>query len=323
MGSDTGTRQRGYDHSAIYYASDEELLAVAVPFLLDGRDTGDPTVVSLEPERAELVRAALPRSSEVTYLGTDDLYVRPAAAIKEYRTMMAGFVAAGARDIRIVGEVPKAAISTAWDSWARYEAAVNHAYDEFPLRSMCAYDTRTTPRHVLDDVARTHPFVAAPGGGQHTSEHYVEPPAFLATPRPVTPYPIQLTPPPVELTDPTPSAVRRAVRAWNRTTLPAEEIDDFVLAVSEIVANALCHGRPPVRFTLWGDTDHMVVTVHDTGPGPADPFAGLLPAPHPDLERHHAGFGLWLAHQLCAHVALHRDDDGFTVRLTAGRPHHP
>jgi anti-sigma regulatory factor (Ser/Thr protein kinase) len=318
----TDARPRGYDHAAAYYASDEELLAVAVPFLLEAKDAGEPALVSLEPERAELVRTALPRSPDVTFLVTDDIYVRPAAAIKEYRSMMAGFVADGARDIRIFGEVPKAAISTAWDWWVRYEAAVNHAYDEFPLRSVCAYDTRTTPRHVLDDVARTHPFVAASDGWRDSSGLYLNTPTFLATPRPITPYPIQLTAPLVALADPTPATARRAVRDVNTTSLPGDEIDDLLLSVSEIVANAHCHGRPPVRVTVWGDAAHMVVVVHDDGPGPTDPFAGLLPAPHPDIARNHAGFGLWLAHQMCSHVALHRDADGFTVRLTAGDPHH-
>lgn len=183
----TNTGQRGYDHSAIYYASDEELLAVVVPFLSSGLEAGEPTVVSLEPHRSELVRAALPRSADAIFTVTDDLYARPAAAIRSYREMMADLVASGASGIRIVGEVPQAALTTSWDWWARYESAVNHAYDEFPLRSMCAYDTRTTPRHVLDDVARTHPFIATPDGGHHPGDHYVEPPAFLTTPRPMTP----------------------------------------------------------------------------------------------------------------------------------------
>ncbi|MEU4746902.1 MEDS domain-containing protein, partial [Actinosynnema sp. NPDC023658] len=199
MSTDTDTRQRGYDHAAIYYTSDDELLAVAVPFLRGGVDAGEPTVVSLAPERAELVRRALPRSADVVFTVTDDLYARPAAAIKAYREMMADFVAGGARGIRIVGEVPPAALTTSWDWWARYESAVNHAYDDFPLRSMCAYDTRTTPRHVLDDVARTHPFVATPDGGHHPAGDYVPPPAFLADTRPMTPLPIESTPPLVDL----------------------------------------------------------------------------------------------------------------------------
>jgi anti-sigma regulatory factor (Ser/Thr protein kinase) len=309
------TAQRGYDHAAIHYTSDAELLAVVVPFLTGGLTAGEPTVVSLEPERAEQVRAALPPSAATHFLATADLYARPAAAIKSYRELMAGFVADGADGIRIVGEVPRVAIDTSWDRWARYEAAVNHAYDEFPLRSMCAYDTRTTPRHVLEDVARTHPFLATADGGHLPNVGYVDPPAFLAAPRPMTPHTIEHTPPLVELTDPQPSEARRAVVDAGKAQLPAAEIDDLVLSVSEIVDNALRHGRPPVRFRLWAGSDHMVVTVHDTGDGLSDPFAGLLPA-----DRDIGGRGLWIAHQICGQVDFHHDDTGFTVRLTAGHP---
>lgn len=307
--------RRGYDHAAIRYRSDEELVAVAVPFLTAGLDAGEPAIVSLEPDRAELLRAALPPSAATRFLPTGGPYTRPAAAIKFYRETMAALVAGGAPGIRIVGELPRAAIDTSWDWWARYESAVNHAYDEFPVRSMCAYDIRTTPRHVLDDVARTHPFFATPGGGHHASTAYVEPPVFLADPRPVPPYPIQRTPPLIVLADPQPSAARRAVMDANKTELPANEIDDLVLAVSEIVDNTLRHGRAPVRLCVWADPEHMVVTVRDAGPGPADPFAGLLPA-----HRAVGGRGLWIAYQICSHVSLHRDDAGCTVRLMAGRP---
>ncbi len=118
-----------------------------------------------------------------------------------------------------------------------------------------------------------------------------------------------------ELTDPRPSAARRAVTDFDKTDLPDAEIDDLVLAVSEIVGNALRYGRSPARMRIWADAEHTVVTVHDTGEGPGDPFAGLLPA-----ARDIGGRGLWITHQACSQVALHRDGTGFTVRLTAGRP---
>ncbi|WP_106619854.1 ATP-binding protein [Saccharothrix carnea] len=77
-------------------------------------------------------------------------------------------------------------------------------------------------------------------------------------------------------------------------------------------------GRQSVRVRIWSDTTRLVVTVHDTGTGPEGPFAGLLPAPN----RSTGGFALWLAHQLCHHVAYHRDNHGFTVCLTIGEIHH-
>ena len=81
-------------------------------------------------------------------------------------------------------------------------------------------------------------------------------------------------------------------------------------------ANALIHGRPPVRFRLWSAPDRVVATVSDRGDGPADPFAGLLPV----TDTCSAGLGLWLTHQLCSHVTLDTTDDGFTIRLIVGTP---
>lgn len=314
MRTRTAGGERGYDHAAVHYRSHDELLAVVVPFVRAGLDAGEPTLVSLEQDKADLVRAELRDGSGAAFLTADDLYARPAAAIKSYRELMADLVAGGARGIRIFGEIPRSGLGATWDWWARYEAAVNHIYDEFPLRSMCGYDTRTTPRHVLDDVARTHPFVVTADGRHLTNDRYVQPPTFLAAPRPMSDHALQRTPPLVDLVDPAPSAARRATLDCNRTGLLPDDVEDLLLSVTEIVTNALRHGRPPVRLRVWSDTERLVVTVHDTGPGPADPFAGLLPAP----DRAHGGFGLWLAHQLCHHVAFHRDDTGFTIRLTMG-----
>ncbi|MET7422805.1 ATP-binding protein [Dactylosporangium sp. NPDC005555] len=105
---------------------------------------------------------------------------------------------------------------------------------------------------------------------------------------------------------------RRIVRAAGEGHLGEAKVDDLTLAVSEVVANAYRHGRPPVRLRVWVADGRAVVTVADTGPGPQDPFAGLLPAPSEDS----AGYGLWITHQICDHVSLRRTPEGFTARLT-------
>jgi anti-sigma regulatory factor (Ser/Thr protein kinase) len=58
-----------------------------------------------------------------------------------------------------------------------------------------------------------------------------------------------------------------------------------------------------------------VVTVHDTGPGPADRLAGLVPAASSSTSDRRLGLGLWVIHQLDVDVTLRRASDGFTVRL--------
>ncbi|MFG2057220.1 anti-sigma factor RsbA family regulatory protein [Micromonospora sp. NPDC048930] len=309
----------GYYHEAILFDSDEHLLAVVVPFLLDGVEAGEPAVVGFGDRNAALVRRALPAGSGVTFLPGGDLYARPTAALRSYRKLLAGYVGEGARQIRIVGELPPAALGATWDWWARYESAINHAYDDFPLWSMCAYDTRVASPGVLTDVARTHPRVAGPDGSHLPTGVYTEPATYLTEPRPVLLDPVQRTAPLVELTDPTPAEARAAVRAADRGQLPADDVEDLMVAVSEVVANAVRHGRGPVRMRLWNGPDRIVTTVHDRGTGPTNPYAGLLPSG----DGSSGGLGLWISHQSCNHVRLYRDDDGFTVRLTAGNPTFP
>ena len=308
---------RGYFHEAVCYDSDEHLLAVVAPFLLDGVAAGEPTLVSFGPRNAALLRAALPADSGVVFLPGDDVYARPASAIQSYRRMLAEHVAAGAGQIRIIGELPPTSLGATWDWWARYESAINHAYDEFPLWSMCAYDTRTTPAPVLADVARTHPRVALPGGEHAVSAQYIEPEVFLLEDRPAVPDPIQQTAPAGDLIDLSPAEARRVVRGLPPGCLSTRDLEGLLLAVSETVTNAHRYGRAPVRMRYWIAADRVVVTVQDDGAGPKDPYAGLMPCG----DDGPGGRGLWLTHQFCSHVTLERDPAGFTLRMVAGRPH--
>ncbi|WP_200210606.1 anti-sigma factor RsbA family regulatory protein [Micromonospora coerulea] len=309
----------GYYHEAILYDSDEHLLAVVLPFLLGGVEAGEPTLVGFGERNAELVRRALPAHSGVTFLPGGNVYARPTSAIRSYRKLLAEHVAEGAPQVRIVGELPTSAFGATWDWWARYESAINHAYDDFPLWSICAYNTRVAPEPVLADVARTHPRVAGPDGSHVPIGVYTEARSYLSEPRPMLLDPVQRTAPLVELTDPTPAQARAAVYAADRGQLPADDVEDLVVAVSETVTNALRHGLPPTRMRLWAGADRIVVAVSDGGDGPKDPFAGLLPATSASA----GGLGMWISHQSCNHVALHRGPDAFTVRLTAGNPHFP
>ncbi|MEV0157675.1 anti-sigma factor RsbA family regulatory protein [Micromonospora sp. NPDC050686] len=307
---------QGYYHEAVCYGSEEELLAVTVPFLLDGVAAGEPTIVAFGERHAALVRSALPAGAEVDFLSGGDLYARPTAAIRSYRALLAAHLARGVGQIRIIGELAPSMLGVTWDWWARYESAINHAYDDFPLWSMCAYDTRVAPPEVLAEVARTHPRYATADRRHVPSEHYTEPAVYLAENRLPVPDPLQLTPPAVELTDPTAAEARRAVYAADGGRLPLDQVEDLVVAVSETVTNALRYGRPAVRLRVWSGDDRIVVSITDRGEGPSDPFAGLLPARHGGP----GGLGLWITHQSCNHVAQYRDVDGFTIRLTAGDP---
>ena len=92
-------------------------------------------------------------------------------------------------------------------------------------------------------------------------------------------------------------------------------LDDLLLGVTVAVSNALIHGRPPTTVRIWAAPDRIVISVHDQGHGPADPLAGLVPAPRGTAT---LGLGLWIIHQLDIDIALKHADDGFTIRLRGG-----
>jgi anti-sigma regulatory factor (Ser/Thr protein kinase) len=95
---------------------------------------------------------------------------------------------------------------------------------------------------------------------------------------------------------PTTAPARRAVEtAAPNIRLGKDEIGRLVLAVSEAVTNATLHGQPPARMRIWTAPERIVVAISDRGPGPQDPYAGLVQSPAVDG---HGGFGLWITHQL-------------------------
>jgi hypothetical protein len=195
------TDGRGYLHEAVLYDSDEEFLGVVVPFLQEGVAVGEPCLVALGAAASGLVRAAVGDTTGLTFL--DDRYDRPASVIRSNRDLFAAHLTDGAARIRVASEVPHPGVGAPWDGWARYEAAINHAYAEFPVWGLCAYDTRITPGPVLDDVARTHPHLGT-GDGPRVNPRYQDPAEFLTQRPPSRGDPVETASPPViDLMDPT------------------------------------------------------------------------------------------------------------------------
>ena len=108
--------------------------------------------------------------------------------------------------------------------------------------------------------------------------------------------------------------VRRRVRAAALDAgLASDDTDRFIIAVNEVVINALQHGGGAVEVAVGLDSG-VVVTVTDGGPGfvPDGPFH----LPPPDQEH---GRGLWLVHRLCDDVTIDRGPNGTRIRLRAHR----
>jgi hypothetical protein len=134
-------------HEAAFYSSEDELLNIAVPFLEASLETGAPSMVVLNERDSELIRSVIPDTSQLSFLR--DPYLRPASVIKSVQQVLTGQMFDGTEQIRILGEVPHPGMGMPWEWWARYEATINHAFDQSPLWVLCLYDLRITSGDVL------------------------------------------------------------------------------------------------------------------------------------------------------------------------------
>jgi anti-sigma regulatory factor (Ser/Thr protein kinase) len=304
-----------YAHDALLYDNAEQLVAGAVPFLMDGLAAGEGAVVATSARTASVLRDAVDGDPRVHVLERGDVYrARTPTAITTFRQLADERSAQGLRRVRVVGEVDFGETERDWLEWQRYESVINRALADRPLWGLCVFDTQRLPEPVIDSALRTHTH-RVDAGGRARNPHFVPPADYLRS-LPVPVEPLESTPPRLWARDVEDFIGLRHAVAAELSTLdaPRDAVEDYLLAVDEMTSNAVRHGKPPVSLRLWAGDDRIVCTIDDQGPGFDDPFAGYGPAHGEDLSR--GGMGLWLARQLCDHVDISGDDDGAHVRLT-------
>ena len=85
----------------------------------------------------------------------------------------------------------------------------------------------------------------------------------------------------------------------------------LLVAVTEVVTNAMRHGEPPIVLRMWPEPDAaggaLVCEVADEGRWPPGAGYGLLP-PRPAGTAPGSRFGLWAVRLLCATVQIRTGD---------------
>jgi anti-sigma regulatory factor (Ser/Thr protein kinase) len=305
----------GYRHDALLFDTDDRLVEVTVPFLLEGLAAGEAAVVATGRRTAEVLRDAVGDHPLVHVLERGDVYrARTPTAITTFRRLAEQRSGDGATGVRVVGEVDFGVTERDWLEWQRYEAVINHALAAWPLWGLCVFDSRRLPYPILESALRTHSGIVTDAGRAPNPQFMA--PADYVRGLPVPAEPLEDTPPRLAALDVTDFiGLRHAVAAELKTVDgPRDAIEDYLLAVDEMSSNAARHGKPPISLRLWISAERIVCTIADGGPGWDDPFAGYGPAHGEDLSR--GGMGLWLARQLCDHVDISTDEEGTRVRLT-------
>ena len=301
-------------HAALLYESDDQFLDTAIPFLRQGLDSGQPTVLCLGGAERQLILDELGSAVGLTEIPAWSSST-PFATLRSNHRLISEHTSKASSHVRILGEVPYRDNPAAWVGWIRYETAVNQLFADLAVSMLCPYNRRMTHSTVLDDIVRSHQFLCPEGRG-HRNPKFVEPTKFLDDLAARDLDPIENEPPAITLHDQRPTVSRAAVGALaDAASFDPSVVEDLVLALGEVVTNAIVSGRPPVVVRVWAPPDRIVVTVEDHGPGPDDPFVGMLPA----TGTRYGGLGLHIVYQLCGLVTLSRHPSGFTVHLTMHR----
>jgi anti-sigma regulatory factor (Ser/Thr protein kinase) len=306
-------------HAALIYQGVDEFVTRVAAYVRQGLAADEPVFVMAPRAKTDAVRRAL---------GDDAASVEFADAEAGYHPQVrATFECLGyidrqrGRRSRLVAEqVLSRRTPVEVADYLRMESAANIVYRPYPVEILCPYDASSLGPELVEACRRTHSTLLD-DQGVRASTSFVDPPRFISGTTSVPKAPASAPSVACETAADLPAARRFAEAQVRLAGLSDEAADDVVLAVSELLSNALTHGRPPARLSIYteglpGSDPVLACHVHDGGHLPVDPLAGY--APPRDLGAH--GRGLWMARQLCDSVQVSADHTGTHIRALSLLP---
>jgi anti-sigma regulatory factor (Ser/Thr protein kinase) len=304
-----------FHREVLLYDGLDGLMAGALPFIRDGLEREEPTMVAVRAERIRVLREALGEAADgVRFVDMGELGRNPGRIMPAWR----GFLTAHGRDgrpIRGIGEPVWAGRSDEeLVECQLHEALLNVAFadaDGFLL--LCPYDRSALDEAVVRKACCIHPSIVE-GRRRRRSAVYRNGDELLA------PFDAPLPPPRSQvdvlaydrrsLDDLRAVVADRGVAA----RLEPSRAADLVIAVNEAAANSVRHGGGNGVLRMWEDDDALICEIRDRGTV-VDPLVGRSrPAPSQS-----SGWGVYIAHQLCDLVQLRSDRWGTAVRLYVRR----
>jgi anti-sigma regulatory factor (Ser/Thr protein kinase) len=301
----TSTREQ-LRHGAFLYESPDEYVARAVPFLLEGLEAGEGTIVaSTRPGLATMREALGQDAAHVTFIDIGAFYTQPARVLAAYHSVFVDHLREAVK-MRVVCDTQVGPDPDEWDRWTAYEAVTNRSFAHLPVSIWCAYNASTLPDPMREAIWRTHPEVLE-GDALHVSHHYEDPDQLLRG----------IAPEPTALTGLRSISFGRDVAEFREhlaaelvaENVPATKILEALLAATEIATNAIQHGGGVERVRVGRVDGRFVCEIVDRGGGFDDPAAGYL------APREGIGSGLWVARQLTRRIELFPSPAGFTARM--------
>jgi anti-sigma regulatory factor (Ser/Thr protein kinase) len=296
----------GFQHQALIYEGADEYLAGTVPFLRAALEAGQPALVAVRKEQAELIQRELGRQSDMLrFMSMEEVGRNPAAVIPLWRDFVD---ASKGRSVRGVSELVWPDRTPAeMEECHRHEALLNLAFAEGRSWSLlCPYDACSLADDELERAATTHTLISREGRTEESAAFDADFDSLAG----------QLPPPRVRpetvsfgLTEL--SEVRgRVAAAGERAGMDSRTVADLVTATSELAANSVMHGGGTGTLSLWRENGSLLAEVEDQGRIEEQLVGRLRPG-----VTQEGGRGLWLANQLCDLVQIRSGEAGTVVRL--------
>ncbi len=302
--------EHGFQHEALLFSGDDELLAGVVPFVADGVAAGEPVLVALPLDHLDGVRSALGSdAARVGWVDMEELGTNPARIIPAWSDFLEQHQRSSG-PVRGVGEPIWAGRGEAeLVECQLHEALLNVAFSNTgPFTLLCPYDIDSLPRSVIEEARRSHAGLRQDGHRRHSRScaHMADMTEPFRRPLPAAP-PVATR---LHFSAANLHEVRQLVTDLSSEILDERRTLDHSAAVHEIAANSVIHGGGRGTALAWYAGRSAVVEIRDGG-HIADPLVGRR---RPDRTRV-SGRGVWLANQLCDLVQVRSGAGGTTVRL--------
>ncbi|MFB9909617.1 anti-sigma factor RsbA family regulatory protein [Allokutzneria oryzae] len=299
-------------HQACFYGSNDEFLAMAVPFVEDGLARNEPVLAAVTAANIDVLNEALGScADDVEYADTAYFGRRPPQRVASFDRYWKRRSTPAAEHVRILAEpVWFGRSRQEVVEWKRLESGLNSILAATNIWMICPYDTRVVDPAIIADARRTHP-AHVQGHAAHTCPEFVEPQEFAAR-CDADPLP----PPPARAAALPFTGDLRSVREFATTQadvlgLTGGAISLWTVAVGEIAGYVASHGSGRAAVRVWAHRGNLVCEVHDPGGRLPDRFLGYRP---PAVEPE-PGDELWFPFQVCEHVDIRSGAAGYTVRL--------
>lgn len=303
--------KREFEHEAFFYSDEEDFLAGTLPFIREAVAADEAVMVAVEPRKIDLLRAHLNGEGErVQFADMYELGRNPALIIPAWQEFV-NESTTGGRTCRGIGEPIWPGRSPAEVAECdHHESLLNLVFDDGPSwRLLCPYDATALDPDVLAGARHNHPVIEE-AGSQRDSSAYRHPliggaPFVGDLPEPAT------EPAEVSFDSPADLEAMRDFVGEHATAagLDHESAEGLVLAVDEVVTNALRYGGAGGRVSTWVEDGRVICEIGGGGTI-TDPLVGRV---LPDLGQHD-GRGLWIANHFCDLVQIRSSAAGTVVR---------